>query len=453
MPTTIHHHREPYRLMNIMSSDLIDILIIVALILLNGVFAMSELAVMSARKARLQEQANRGSASAQKALDLAENPNNFLSTVQVGITLVGVMSGAFGGATLSDGLSREIAQIEPLEPYADALGFGVVVVLITYGSLVIGELVPKRLALKNPERVAALVAGPMHWLARLAYPVVYILGKSTNAVLALLRAQTTEQPPVTEEEIRIMIEEGTEAGVFHAAEQNMVENVFRLDESNISALMTPHTEIAWLDLRASREAIRDKIKQHRFSHLPVCEGNLDKVIGIARTKDLLLACLSDDALDLNQLTRPAIFLPENAPAAVLVERFKRSEDHVIIVIDEFGGVQGLVSEHDILEAFVGNIPSRGESGSTRATQREDDSWMLDGLMRIDEVKDLFNLRRLPGEERGEFETVGGFVMSRLGEIPQVGQCFKWQTLVIEVAAIDGHRVDKVIVRRLPADLP
>lgn len=425
-----------------------EILVIALLILLNGVFAMSELAVVSARKARLQEMAQKGSIAARNALELANAPNHFLSTVQVGITLIGVTSGAFGGAALASELAGVLDEIDPLAPYADALSFGLIVALITYASLVIGELVPKRLALHSPERIASIIAAPMQALSTLAFPIVRLLSLSTNAVIRMLGVQPNNAPPVTEEEIRIMLEEGTEAGVFGLNEQDMVESVFRLDDRNIGALMTPHTDLAWLDVNDSRETIREKITRHRFSHLPVCEGSLDRLLGIVRTKDLVIACLRDEPINLRELMREPVFMPENAPASVVVERFRSSEDHVVIAIDEYGGIQGILTEHDILEAIVGDIPSRGEDSEPEVIVRDDGTWLVDGMMRIDEAKELLEINQLPGESRGGYQTLGGFVMQQLGEIPNSGQSFTWDDFIFEVVDMDGYRVDKVLVRRV-----
>jgi putative hemolysin len=432
-----------------MSAIILELVVLTLLIILNGIFAMSELAVMSARKARLIELADNGSAGAKNALDLAEAPNRFLSTVQVGITLVGVMAGAFGGATIARVLGEQLDTIDPLAPYAKALGLGIVVLGITYFSLVIGELVPKRLALHNPERVASLVARPMQLLASLSFPVVRLLSISTNTVVRLMGLTPSHEPPVTEEEIRIMIEQGTEAGIFHTSEQDMVKSVFQLDDRHLNTLMTPHTEMVWLDINASPDEVQRKIIDSGHSRYPVCRDNLDNLLGIVHASDLLCDSLDTQSLDLEAHLRPPRYVPENATASRIVDLFKRTQQHLVLVIDEYGGIQGLVTEHDLLEAIVGDLPSPGEIYDPDVVDRGDGSWLLDGMMTIDELKELLDIDVMPGEERGTYQTLSGFVMSRIGAIPHTGQCFHWGGFRFEVVDMDGRRVDKILVAQAP----
>ena len=428
-----------------MSSIVLELLVLGILIVINGVFAMSELAVMSARKARLVDMAQRGSRSAATALELAETPDRFLSTVQVGITLIGVLAGAFGGATLARALSELFDRVTLLAPYSDALGFSSVVLLITYASLVIGELVPKRLALLDPERVAALVAGPMRTLSVVVAPVVHLLSASTSGIIRLLGVQVSNAPAVTEEEIRIMIQEGTRVGVFRLSEQDMVENVFDLDARRAEALMTPHTEIVWLDVNDAPGQIAAALAASRHASLPVCRGSLDNLLGVVHVEDLLARVLSGEPLALDAALHPLRFVPENAPASRVVELFKNGEDHIIFVIDEHGGIQGLITEHDLLEAIVGSLPSSGQLDQPEAVQRADGSWLLDGLMQINDFKNLLNLDTLPGEGLGSYHTLGGFIMSQLGHIPTTGASLRWGGLRFEVVDMDGRRVDKILV--------
>lgn len=432
-----------------MSRILIEITVILALVIVNGLFAMSELAVVSARKARLQDRANRGSRGARAALTLAAAPDRFLSTVQIGITLVGVLAGAFGGQTIARLIGAELRQIEALAPYSDAIGLALVVLAITYLSLVIGELVPKRIALQNPEGIAAAVAGPMMHLSRLAGPLVRLLSTSTTLVVRLLGLRATGEAPVTEEEIRIMIEEGTEAGVFLSSEQDMVASVFRLDERHVSALMTPHTELVWLDVQDSPETIRAKLSGSHHAVLPVGRGSLDNLVGIVHSNDLVAQLLGGEPLNLEKIARPARFVPETTSVTRLVEQLRGSPEHSVLVIDEHGGIQGLVTEHDILETIVGDLPSLSELRHPQAVQREDGSWLLDGLMTIDEAREILHFGPLPGEERGAFETLGGFVMDRLGAIPETGAHFHWGPYRFEVVDMDGRRVDKILVSTAP----
>lgn len=428
-------------------SAALEIVIVLLLIVLNGVFSMSELAVMSSRRARLQQRANEGSIPARAALDLSLSPNRFLSTVQIGITLVGVLAGAFGGATISGLLSDQFAQVDWLARYSDALGLGLVVLVITYLSLVIGELVPKRLALQNPEQVAMIVAQPMNMLSMITGPLVKLLTTSTNVVVRLLGVQKSDEPPITEEEIRILLEEGTQAGVFRTTEQDMVESIFRLDNRLVSSLMTPHTEMLWLDVDAPPDTIKHTIMRSGHSAFLVGRGSLDNLAGLVRVHDLLAACFSGEPLTLEKHLRRAHFIPENASASKAVELFKEIDDRILVVIDEYGGIQGLVTEYDILEAIVGTMP--GQPDVPQAVQREDGSWLMDGLLTIDEVKDRLHLRELPGEERGTYHTLGGFVMSQIGQIPTTGQLFEAGGLRFEVVDMDGRRVDKVLVMAVP----
>ncbi|MCD4685766.1 MAG: hemolysin family protein, partial [Anaerolineae bacterium] len=333
--------------------------------------------------------------------------------------------------------------------YADALSLGIVVLLISYLSLVIGELVPKRLAMQNPERVASLVARPMRWLARLARPIVTLLTASTNSVLWVLRVRDVTTPPVTEDEIRILIEQGTQAGVFEAAEQHMVERVFQLDDRHISAFMTPRTEVVWLDLRATADEIRETLTRAPYSCIPVCAGSLDRVIGTVHAKDMLRRCLRGAPVALTEHIVPPTFVPESVAASRVIDRFKAHETPMLIVIDEYGGVQGIVTEHDLLEAFVGEIPSAGNAAEHRAVQREDGSWLLDGLLHIDEVKAQLGISDLPEDNTGVYETLAGFMLNCFARIPEESDTVEWDGWIFEVIDMDKHRIDKVLARRNP----
>lgn len=425
----------------------IEILIILALILLNGGLALSEIAVISARRARLQSRANDGDPGAQAALALSERPTDFLSTVQVGITLVGVLAGAFGGATIAEQLAKWFAQTPWLVPYAEALSVIIVVIVITYLSLIFGELVPKRLALNNPEKLAALVARPMQSLARWTRPVVQLLTLSTEGVLKLLRAKPTEEPPVTEDEIKLMIAQGTQAGIFIEAEQEMVERVFRLADWRVGTLITPRTEILWVDLDDPLEENLAKIRQTMHTRIPASRGNLDNVLGILRAKDIMDACLAGEPVDLEAVMVEPLLVPESMPALLVMEKFKETRMHMALVIDEYGGLQGLVTVNDILEAIVGEIPQRGETDVRQIIEREDGSWLVDGMLSVDEFKDYFDFDTLPDEDAADFQTVGGFMMTALGRVPVVTDKFHWMGYHFEVMDMDGMRVDKILVKR------
>ncbi len=430
-----------------MSAILVEFVVIVILVLINGVFAMSEIAVVSSRKSRLKQRGEGGSAGARVALELAESPNRFLSTVQIGITLVGVLAGAFGGATLARVLAEGFDDVPLLAPYSKALGLGLVVLMITYLSLVIGELVPKRIAIQDPERIAAMIARPMRLLSKVAAPAVALLSLSTGFVIRLLRIRATDEPPVTEDEIRMLMDQGTRAGVFETVEQDLVESVFQLDDRYISAFMTPHTDLVWMDVRDTPEKILRTIRDSGHSHFLVCAGGLDHLLGIVHAKDLLIASLEETPLVLADHLHPPHFVPENVVASRVIALFKGRDTPLVIVIDEHGGVQGIVTQHDLLEAFVGEMPSGNDPAHERAVMREDGSWLFDGLLHIDEVKERLNLRTLPKDEAGVYETLGGFMMSMIGRIPTESDTFEWSGWVFEVVDMDGRRVDKVLARR------
>jgi len=428
-----------------MNGVAVEVIIILLLILVNGVLSMAEIAVVSSRRARLHQRSDEGDEKARAALDLANQPTNFFSTVQVGITLIGILTGAFGGATIAEELSIWLAGYPALAPYSEAIGVIVVVLVITYFSLILGELVPKRLALNNPERIASSLANPMRFISRLFSPVVRFLSFSTELVLRLLRASPTDDLPVTEDEIRVMIDLGTKAGVFAEEEQDMVEAIFRLGDRRVGTLMVPRTEVTWLDLEDPLEVTQRKIIGSPYSRLPVARGSLDDVVGIVQAKDLLSESLAGKPLNLTGILHQPIFVPDSMPAFHVLELLRTSSVQMALVIDEFGGFQGLVSLFDILESIVGEIPETGELIEREVVQREDGSWLIDGMLPIDEFKEIFRLNELPGEERGYYQTVGGFVLSYLGHIPKSSDHFHWSGLRFEVVDMDGMRIDKIMV--------
>lgn len=426
----------------------IEIIFIILLIIANGTLAMSEMAIVSARKARLQHLAEQGDARAQSALRLAGEPNQFLSTVQIGITLVGILAGAFGGATLAEQMAGRLDDIPLLAPYSEAIGVAVVVLIITYLSLIFGELVPKRLALSNPERIASAIAKPMRLVSAIASPAVRLLSLSTEGVLRLLGAKPSGEPPVTEEEIRLMIRQGALAGVFEQAESNLVENVFRLGDRRVSALMTPRHEILWLGLDDSPEVNQRKVTESAHSRFPVCKGTIDNLVGIVRAKDLLTQHLRGEPFNLQTVARQPLVMPEGMLALNALEMFKQTGRHLALVVDEHGGTEGLITHHDILAAIVGDIPIIGEPVEAQIVKRDDGSWLVDGSLLLDEFKERFRIRRLPGEEDGSFHTLAGFVMMSLGRIPVVGDHFESNGLRFEVVDMDGRRIDKILVSRI-----
>lgn len=430
-----------------MSEMGLEIAVVLLLVLLNGIFAMSEIAIVSARHVRLQRMARDGSLGAQAALDLIQKPNRFLSTVQVGITLVGIFAGAFGGATVAGVLAEQLRDVPLVGPYAGGVSLALVVGTITYLSVVIGELVPKRIALQYAERISAVVARPMQAISVLAGPVVRLLSISTEAVLAIMGIKAQPQEAVTEEEIRVLVEQGAQAGMIEEVERDMVESIFRLDDRPLEAMMTPRLEIVWLDVNAEPEENRRLIEESNFSRFPVCDGDLDHVIGIVHAKDLLSDCLDGTVMDVRKAMRSPLYVPESVHALRALERFKQSGIHMALLIDEYGGIEGVVTLFDILEAIVGDIPTLGEIEEPPIVQRDDGSWLVDGLLSIDELVDHFGIRAMPSE--GAYQTLGGFMVLMLGSVPSAGDSFEWESMRFEVADMDGNRVDKVLVELLP----
>ena len=420
-----------------------EVAIIGVLILLNAILAMSEAALVASRKTKLQQQASEGDKASETALKLMSDPNIFLSTVQIGITLIGVLSGAVGGATISERLTVEFAKIPALQPYSASLALGLVVIVITALSLWLGELVPKRLALHSPEQIARSVARPMLFISKVFSPVIKILSSATNLVLKLMGIKPSIESPITEEELQILIAQGTQAGVFEEAEQDMVEGVFSLGDQRIYSLMTPRTDVVYLDIEDSIEEIRQKIAESEFSRFPVRQDSLDTILGIVKTRDLLVRSLSGGEIKLKDLLKPAFFIPETMFASRALEIFKEKGTELLLVIDEFGGLQGLLTINDILEEIVGQI----ETEEPQATQRQDGSWLLDGMLGVDEFKEIFKIHALPHED--EYETLSGFVMVSLGQVPQAADQFEWHGFRFEVIDMDGRRVDKVLVTTLP----
>lgn len=418
-----------------------NLLIVLALIIANGVFAMSELAVVSARKVRLEQAARKGDRKAQAALKLAKRPDNFFSTVQVGITLISIISGAFGGQALSAPVAQLLSNIG-LARYADTLAFPLVVAMITYLSLILGELVPKQLALTMPEAIAKVIAGPMSLLSKLAAPIVALLSFSTNLVVRLLNIQQDQGPSVTEAEIRAFIQQGTEEGTLEVAEQEIMERVFRLGDRSVTAIMTPRPEITWLDLEDTPEENQRKIIASLYRRLPVCQGSLDNNLGLISVNSLLNRALDQEPLDLTVGLEQPLVIPELSRSLPLLEQFKRSRVHTALVVDEYGVIQGLVTLWDILEALVGDAPALDET-SDKPYQREDGSWLLGGMMNIEDAYHCLGLNDFP-DKTVSYYTLGGLVIHELGRIPKATDRFEWRGFTVEVMDMDGNRVDKVL---------
>lgn len=424
-----------------------EIVLILILILINALLAMSEAALVASRKVRLQQQANDGNKSSELALKLLKDPNIFLSTVQIGITLIGVLAGAVGGATISEALALALQKIPYLGEFSESISLAIVVLTITVLTIWLGELVPKRLGLTSPEKIAQVVAGPMLFTSKAFSPLIKLMSKATNFALSLMGVDPSSEPPVTEEEIHLLIDQGTQAGVFEEAEQDMVEGIFSLGDSRVYSLMTPRTEVVWLDINDSIEEIREKIAECPYSRFPVRQDSLETIVGIVKSRDLLVESLSGKAVDLKSLLKPAHFIPETMFASRALELFKEKNTELLLVVDEFGGLQGLLTINDILEEIVGAM----EFEEPQATQRQDGSWLLDGMLEVDEFKEIFDFESLPHED--EYETLSGFVMTSLGRVPQAADHFEWNNFRFEVIDMDGRRVDKVLVTTLPKPQP
>jgi putative hemolysin len=413
------------------------------------VFALSEIAVVAARKVRLQQRADDGDERARDALALANHPAQFLSTVQVGITLVGVLTGAYGGATLAEPLAVRIATVPVVAPYAEGVALGLVVAVIAFLSLVLGELAPKNIALTNPETFASWVARPMMWLARVGGPFVAVLTGTTNLILRLFGIRGQVDSHLTEDEIRAVISQGAETGVLEAAEESIVQRVLQLGDQRVAAIMTPRPDIEWIDVDAGAEELREFLASHNHTQFVVCQGGLDNVLGIVRAADLLPMAMRGNAIDLRALTRDALFVPDSMPAVSLLETFRSSHRHMALVLDEFGAVEGLVTLTDMLEALVGQLPADASEAASSFITRADGSWLVDGSVAIEEVTSRLGLEGLPPEEVGAYHTLGGFVMARLGRVPQTADEVDWGGMRFEVVDMDGRRIDKVMVSKLP----
>jgi len=412
------------------------------LLVLNAILAMAEVALISARKARLQSELNKGDKRAGIVLQLVEDPNQFLSVIQIGITSIDLLTGAITGATIGMWVNFQLERIPALEPYSSVLGILIGVLPITYLSLVLGELVPKRLAMRDPEGISSSIAGTMFFLTKIFSPLVRFLSFSTESVLRVLGVKISEEPPVTEEEIQLLIDQGTQAGVFEESEQDMVEGVLSLGDQRVYSLMTPRTDIVWLDIDDTIEEIRAKIGENDFSRFPVRQGTLDVILGIVKARDLLVPILGGEKINLKEMLKPAFYVPETMFASRALEILKEKGTDMLLVIDEFGGLQGLLTINDILEEIVGEM----ELDEPQATQRQDGSWLLDGMLEVDEFKEIFDFHSLPHED--EYETLSGFVMVSLGRVPQVTDHFEWNSFNFEVIDMDGRRVDKVLVTTL-----
>ena len=428
-----------------MSEIVIEVGVILLLLVVNGIFAMTEIAVVSSRKSRLRRLAEQGEGAARLALELAESPNRFLSTVQIGITLVGIFAGAFGGATLSMKLAVLIGQVAILAPFASTIAFVLVVAVITYFSLVIGELVPKRLGLSNPEGVAMRMARSMNWLSRIASPLVSFLSVSTEALLRLLGFKPVREVAVSEEEVRVMMQEGVRAGAFNQVESQIVHSALELDQLPVREIMTPRPKVIWLNQEDSHDQVWHKIVVSGHSYFPVYQGNRDNTVGMVGVKSIYANLAAGAGVSLKDLMTSPLIVPESQTVLQLVEAFKQSGRHIALVSDEFGSLVGLVTLNDVMEAVVGEFPTQGERAKPRAEQRADGTWLIDAMIDLAAVEQVVPHLRFGGEAYTEYQTLAGYVVKTLGRVPREGETFEAQGYVFEILDMDRHRVDKVLL--------
>lgn len=424
----------------------IDLIVILLLVLLNGFFAMSEMALVSSRRGRLKQLVDDGRPGARAALALADDPGRFLSAVQIGITLIGILAGAFSGATLAHKLAAWLAMYPLLVPFAETIAIFLVVLGITYLSLILGELVPKRIALADAEAVASRVARPMTLLSRLAWPAIWFLRISSEGLLRILGLSSQRQSTVTEEEVKAMVAEGADAGVFEASERDMIDGVLRLADRPVSAIMTPRIDVVWLDPADSREEIRTSIAGSGHSRFPVARGSVDAMEGIVHAKDLLDRLMAGEPLDLAACIRQPLFVHEGTPVLKMLEMFRGSRVHMALIVDEYGSFEGIVTPTDILAAIAGAFPEDESEAEPAAVQRDDGSWLIDGRTDIAQVERILDRRGLDAD--GDYHTLAGFILWRLGHVPRMGEQLEWRDLRFEVVDMDGRRIDRVLVTPL-----
>jgi len=429
-----------------------NILIIAVLFYFNGIFAKYEIAMVSARKTRLQQRSDDGNRGAADALELLKDPNQqYLSTIQIMITMIDTLAGGIGGAMLANPLAEVLHKVSWLAPAADTVALIFVVVVITYFSIVLGELIPKRIAVSKPEDVVCQLSPAIRKLTRLMRPLTRLLSTSTSLGIKLLRIDTQAEPSITEDEIKVFIEQGRDIGLIEQTESDMFSGIFRLGDRRVDVLMTPRTDLEWIDIEDDQHTIISELMHSEYSRIPVGRGSLDDVLGMVNVKELIGIDLHSPNFHLTDFIREPMFVPENMQALKVFEQFRATGTHQALVIDEYGGVQGMVTLYDVLEAIVGEIPLDAEDQEQEVVQRADGSYLLDGMLPIDEIKELLDFDELPDEGRAGYQTLSGFVMNQLGSIPRVGQTFTWDTYQFEVVDMDGRRVDKVLVTRLPEE--
>ncbi len=424
-----------------------EVLFLFALIVLNGLFAMSEIALVTAKRSRLAKLAEDGERAAATALKLGQDSTRFLSTIQIGITSIGILNGIVGESALAAPLATTLQTLGMNSEPSHIIATAVVVLAITYTTIVIGELVPKRLGQLNPEGIACLVARPMLTLSAITRPFGRLLSASTDAVLRLMGNHPQAMPSVTEEEIHAMLEEGSEAGVIEQQEHEMVRNVFRLDDRQLGSLMVPRADIVFLDVSKPLEENILRVTESEHSRFPVCNGGLQSLIGVVNAKQLLAKTLKGRLTEFTSQLQPCVYVPETLTGMELLDHFRTSGTQMVFVVDEYGEIQGLVTLQDMLEAVTGEFVPRNLEDSW-AVQREDGSWLLDGLIPVPELKDTLELKNVPEEDKGLYHTLSGLMMWLLGRMPQTGDIMTWESWSLEIVDLDGQRIDKVLASKI-----
>lgn len=417
-----------------------ELFIIALLILLNGLFSMAEIALVSARKARLESQANKGDNKAKQALKLANHPDHFLSTVQIGITLIGILTGVYSGDKITGDVIGFINKFPVLAPYSEGIATILVVMIITYFTLVFGELIPKRIGLSAPEKIAKFVAAPMRLVSWITFPFIWLLTKSTGIITKIFNIKSGEGP-VTEEDIKAIINEGTEQGTLEETEQEIIERVFHLSDRNITSLMTHRSDIVWFDINDTEEKIKEKLISDPHSLYPICDGDIDNIKGVVSLKDIYI---NKNNIYFKEFMRSALFVPENNTAFKVMEKFKESQQHSCFIVDEYGSILGMITIKDILEAIVGDMPQYDDD-EYEVVKREDGSYFVDGQLPFYDFLSYFNKTDWMNEGEQEFDTIAGLILHKLKRIPIVGEKLEWNGFDFEIVDMDGHRIDKVLV--------
>jgi putative hemolysin len=420
---------------------MLDVVILAFLIILNGLFVMSEIALVSARKSRLEHMADKGDESARKALDLANNPEIFLSAAQIGITLIAIVTGVYSGERFGRDLQPYVEKLPFLKPYANTIATGIIVIIVTFLTIIFGELIPKRLGMLNAERISKMVAVPMKLFAKFTHPIVWLLNKTSNLFFRLFNIRSSKDESVTEEEIKAIINEGTEQGTIDEAEQEIIERVFHLGDRNITSLMTHRSDIVWFDLEDSEDTIKGKITKEPHTVYPICDGAIDNIKGIVSIKDLYV---TPDNVHFKLIMKPALFVPENNTAYQLLEKFKETKTHSCFVVDEYGSLLGLITLNDILEAIVGDIP-QPDMADYEIKEREDGTFLVDAQIPFYDFLTRFEKTEWMNEGEQEFDTLAGFILHKLERIPRTGDTMAWKDFKIEIIDMDAQRIDKVLV--------